>query len=290
MGLGGAWLGHSMQTGLRDPEIGAATVVKALELGIGLIDTSPAYGDSEKIIGKGLAEWYRRGGKRSDFVISTKAGTRTRPYDYSASSILHSVELSLKALGTDYLDVLLVHDPQSLDPVFAPDGALGALKKLRDQGIIHAIGLGVRNHQFHQRCIESGDFDVSLTYGDYNLMNQSAAKDILPLAVQHKTGIFNAMVVEYGLLGGQDPRLVAQERKGQVDPRKLEHATALWDWAQTQQVNLLAIALQYSARNPDIHATLVGAATPEEVEADYSVFNQPIPSAIWADLNQKFGL
>jgi aryl-alcohol dehydrogenase-like predicted oxidoreductase len=290
LGLGGAWLGHNPVTGQRDVEVGAATVVKALEIGIGLIDTSPAYGDSERIIGKGLAEWYRRGGKRTDFVISTKTGTRTRPYDYSAAGTLRSVEQSLKSLGTDYIDVMLVHDPQSLDPILAPDGALDMLKKLREQGVIRSIGLGVRNHQFHQRCIRSGDFEVSLTYGDYNLLNQTAATDILPVAAEHQAGVFNAMVVEYGLLGGKDPRDVVKERKGQVDQHKMERAVALWEWAQTQQVNLLSVALQYSARNPHIHATLVGAATPDEVEADLAVFNEPIPSSVWTDLSQKFNL
>jgi aryl-alcohol dehydrogenase-like predicted oxidoreductase len=199
IGLGGAWLGYNPELGRRDPEIGAATVVRALELGIGLIDTSPGYGDSEQIIGKGLKDWYRKGGNRADFVISTKTGTRTRPNDYSAVGTLRSVEQSLKSLGTDYIDVLLVHDPESLDPVFAPGGTLEALKNLREQGVIHAIGLGVRNHKFHQDCINSGEFDISLTYGDYNLLSQTAATDILPVAAEHQVGIFNAMVVEYGL-------------------------------------------------------------------------------------------
>jgi aryl-alcohol dehydrogenase-like predicted oxidoreductase len=290
LGLGGAWLGYQPATGQRDPELGAATVVKALEQGIGLIDTSPGYGESEQIIGKGLAEWYRLGGKRSDFVISSKTGTRTRPYDYTAEGTLRSVEQSLKALGTDYIDVMLVHDPASLDPVFAPGGALEILRQLREQGVIRSIGLGVRNHSFHQRCIESGEFEVSLTYGDYNLLNQTAATDIFPIAAAHQTGVFNAMVVEYGLLSGKDPREVVKERKNQVDPHKLERATELWDWAQTKQVDLLSIALQFSARNPHIHATLVGAATPEEVVADLAVFNQPISPPVWDELHQKFDL
>src|SRR5512141_2881979 len=84
LGLGGAWLGYSPSTHKRDLDMGAATVVHALSLGIGLIDTSAGYGDSEIIIGKGLGEWCKSGGKREEIVISSKTGTRSRPNDYSA--------------------------------------------------------------------------------------------------------------------------------------------------------------------------------------------------------------
>src|SRR6266496_3756280 len=84
LGLGGAWLGYEPRTKHRDEDVGAATVIRALELGIGLIDTSPYYGESESIIGKALREWFPRGGKREDLVISSKTGTRTNPGDYSA--------------------------------------------------------------------------------------------------------------------------------------------------------------------------------------------------------------
>ena len=84
IGLGGAWLGHGSDGSRED--IAVATVCCALESGINLIDTSPAYigGKSEAYIGMGLAEWCRNGGRREDVVISTKTGMRTRPADYSA--------------------------------------------------------------------------------------------------------------------------------------------------------------------------------------------------------------
>ncbi|MCL5999534.1 MAG: aldo/keto reductase [Chloroflexi bacterium] len=289
IGLGGAWLGHVPGNSHRDEDAGIATVLRALELGIRLIDTSGGYGDSERIIGLALREWYRRGGRREDIVISTKTGTRTQPRDYSAGATHRSVETSLQLLQTDYIDVLLVHDPHTLDPVFAPGGALEVLQHLKAQGTIHAIGLGVRNHQHHMRCITSGHFDMVLTYGDYNLLNQSAAADILPTAEQHHVAVFNAMVVEYGLLSGRDPLVVTAQRKDQ-HPDKVQKARALWEWAQSHHIDLLSVALQYSARDPRIASTLVGAARPEEIEADLQAFAQPIPDTVWTDLHEQFGL
>ena len=68
-----------------DDEVAAQTVHRALELGVNLIDTSPLYGDgeSERRLGLALAAWWAQGGKRSDLVLCTKTGTRSRPYDYS---------------------------------------------------------------------------------------------------------------------------------------------------------------------------------------------------------------
>src|SRR5262245_809384 len=126
LGLGGAWLGYVPGQRHRDEKTGIATVLRALELGIRLIDTSGSDVESERIIGKALQEWYRYGGQRSDIVISTKTGTRTQTRDYSADATRRSVETSLQLLQTDYVDAMLVHDPETLDPVFAPGGALEA--------------------------------------------------------------------------------------------------------------------------------------------------------------------
>ncbi|MCS7061301.1 MAG: aldo/keto reductase [Anaerolineae bacterium] len=290
IGLGGGWLGYKAG-GHIDEETGIATVLRALELGINLIDTSPMYGSeaSERIIGLALCEWFRRGYARDSLVISTKTGTRPGSVgDYSADATYRSVELSLKALGLDTIDILHVHDPRDLEPVLQPGGALSALIRLREQGVIRAIGLGVRNLAFHRRCIETGEFDVSLTYGDYNLLSQEAAVDLLPLAQARDVGILNGMAIMYGLLGGDDPRAVARRSNRHFQPALVERAHHLWQWALERGVNLLALNLQYCVRRPWVTSTLVGAACPEEVEDDVRAFTQPISSSIWTALGRDF--
>ncbi len=290
IGLGGGWLGYTGGDTI-DYDAGVATVLRALELGVNLIDTSPAYmrGESERIIGMALREWFARGHPRQSVVISTKTGTRPDSAgDYSAEATRRSVELSLRALGVNTIDVLHIHDPKDIEPALQPGGALDALKALRAQGVIRAIGLGVRNLAFHRRCIETGDFDVSLTYGDYNLLCQDAAADLLPLAQARGVGILNGMAVMYGLLGGDDPREVVRQNRRQFAPALVERAYQLWQWAGARGVDVLALNLQFCVRRGWVASTLVGASRPAEIEADVRAFAQTLTPDLWRAFEADF--
>ena len=285
IGLGGAHLGRTPD-GFSD-KLAAATVHRALELGVNLIDTAPLYGESQRRIGLALAEWYRQGGRREDLFISTKTGRSAGGgKDYSADATRRSVEESLRLLRTDYLDILLVHDPNDLAPVLGPVGALQALQKLKDEGVIRAIGLGVRSHEFHRRCIETGEFDVSLTFCDYNLIDQGAAQGVLETSASHDVGVLNGTAVMLGLLSGRDPRKTTLQGRDQQTQRAYE----LWKWSQSQGVNLLALNLQFCMREQRIASTLVGAANPAEIEADVAALSDEIPDEIWEDLCERFGV
>lgn len=298
IGLGGAWLGR-VADGWSE-ERAVAAVVRALELGINLIDTSAGYGPSEGFIGAGLAEWYRRGGKREDVILCTKTGTRSRPKDYSREGTLRSVEESLHLLRTDYLDILLVHDPDNLEEVLAPGAAWDTLQELKRQGVIRAMGLGARPHAFHRRLMETGEMDVALTFADYNLLSQTAIQGVLEPAAAHDVGVMNAMVSLYGLVGGRDPLEVAKERFGwSDDPEAKPHpriaaylpiAQAMWRWANEHQVSLLALALQYSLRDPRVATILMGASHAQRIEEDVAALQTPIAPEIWAEFLHAFNL
>jgi len=99
--MGGAGIGRSNVT---DDEAIEA-VHRAIELGVNYLDTAPLYGESERRVGLALA-----GGWREKIYLATKTGTHPEwRGDYSASGTRRSVENSLRLLGTDYLDVCLVH-------------------------------------------------------------------------------------------------------------------------------------------------------------------------------------
>jgi D-threo-aldose 1-dehydrogenase len=302
LGIGGAYLGRTSH-GSPDEQTAVETVLRGLELGLNLIDTSPKYlgGESERFVGLALQEWYRRGGKREDLVLSTKVGSRVRPHCYTYEHAMSSIQTSLELLQEDRVDLMLVHDPRDLDPVFAPDGALAALKELKAQGTIGHIGLGCRPHAFHRHCIESGEFEVSLTFGDYNLLRQSAAKGVLEPAAAHDVGVLNATVNLMGLLAGRDPREVARtrtrrggwRREGEGDP--IEYAHRLWAWCGTRGISMLALNLQYSIREPrvaapPVAATLLGFSRPSRVDEDVAAVLEPIDASIWQELYEEFGL
>ena len=294
MGIGGAWLGHSGE-GSFDEKTGVETVLSGLENGINFIDTSGAYirGRSEQFIGIALKEWFSRGNRREDLIICTKTGTRVRPHDYSYDFTMSSVETSMKALGIDYVDILLVHDPESLEPVLAPNGALSALKKLKEQGVIGAIGLGCRNHEHHRRCIETGDFEVSLTFKDYNLLNQTSLEGVIEPARAKGVGLFNASIMVNGFLGGADPdgKLKALSKPhGSVDEESIARVRRLWRWCQDREVDLGTLNLQYCVKDTRIASTILGFSRPERVEQNVKAYFEPIPDEIWTDLYQEFDL
>jgi aryl-alcohol dehydrogenase-like predicted oxidoreductase len=297
LGIGGAYLGR-IRGGPPDERTAVETVLRGLELGLNLIDTSPKYlgGVSERFVGLALQEWYARGGAREDLVLSTKVGSRVRPHCYTYDHAMSSIETSLELLQEDSVDLMLVHDPQDLDPVFAPDGALAALLELQAQGVIGHIGLGCRPHAFHRRCHESGAFEVSLTFGDYNLLRQSAAEGVLASAAAHDVGVLNATVNLLGLLAGRDPREVARAHAGrrawswdgEGDPVAFAHR--LWAWCGARGVSMLALNLQYSMRQSKIASTLIGFSRPSRVDEDLAAAQEPIDDGVWNALHEEFGL
>jgi aryl-alcohol dehydrogenase-like predicted oxidoreductase len=306
IGIGGAYLGLHRNNGQHriDKDLGVTAVLRALELGINLIDTSAGYmGDScsEQIVGKAIAQWMTVGGRREDIVLETKTGTRERrnrtAVSYSGKATWESIETSLHLLNVDYLDIALVHDPIDLEPVLAPDGAWAALQEMKSQGMVRAIGLGTRSHESHQRIIATGACDVCLTHSDFNLLTQTAREGILKPAAKHNVAVLNGTSLANGLLlGAQSPNEVAEgwgdswragvkHRPGW--PSTFARAQALWDWTQSLGLSLLALNLQYIAREPSLAATLMGASTPAHIEADVAAITAEIPETVWDELAER---
>lgn len=165
LSLGGAGVGGMRTTD--DDEIGVATVVRALHRGINLLDTSPFYGRSEHRIGLALQHPSARNARP---LLSTKTGQHpARRLDYSGEATRWSVENSLRTLGIDSVDMVLVHDPKSLGPVIVHGAALDTLEDLRAEGKLRWIGISDRSHETLRTAIRTGRFDIMLTFGDYNL-------------------------------------------------------------------------------------------------------------------------
>jgi aryl-alcohol dehydrogenase-like predicted oxidoreductase len=275
--LGGAGLGGKRTAD--DDQIAVATVRRAIERGINYLDTSPLYGESERRIGlafRGL------GGRPPGLYLSSKTGTHPlRRGDYSAEATRWSVENSLRLLGVDSIDLLFVHDPASMEPVLAPGAALDELERLRGEGKLHWIGLGVREHEKLRTAIRSGRFDVILTYADYNLIRQTAAP-LIREAAENGVGVVLAQVFLAGLLAGVDPRQTAY-----ADRPEAPLAREWWDWARERRISLRSLALQYALRNPLVGTVLVGADTPEQVDEILNAAAEPVPEGIWAEVEEQ---
>jgi D-threo-aldose 1-dehydrogenase len=149
--LGSFGLGTAPLAGLYEPVddgTAHAIVTRAWELGTRYFDTAAYYGSglAEERVGAAL-----RGKPRDEYVVSTKVGRLLEPgtsewhgayFDFSADGALRSLEGSLERLGLDRVDVALVHDPDGhFDEALA--GAFAALTRLREEGVVRAIGIGM---------------------------------------------------------------------------------------------------------------------------------------------------
>lgn len=270
LSLGCASMGYARRT---DQEVIAA-IRRAIELGINFVDTSPYYDESEHRVGLALA-----GGWRERVYLETKVGTHPDHYqDFSGPAIRWSVENSLRLLGTDYLDSVLIHDPEDIEDPLGPGRALDELLRMKDQGLVRHIGLGVRSHAFHKRAIESGQIEIILAYLDYTLLSQSVAATTLPLAVQWDVGVIVGSVLAMGSLGGAEP---------QADPQ----AHAMWSWCREHGVDIRHLALQFAMALPYTNATIMpGPSTAAHVDDVYCMATTPVEPDIWRSFKTEFGV
>lgn len=250
------------------------TVRRAIDLGIDYVDTSPAYGDSERKLGLAL-----QGGWRERVFLQTKTGTHpARRGDYSAQATRWSVENSLRLLKTDYLDAVLIHDPHDIAEPLAPGACLDELLKLKEEGLVRHVGIGCREHDFHRRAIETGAIEIVLTFLDYTLLDQSAAHTTLPLAKAHDVGVQLGTVMALGRLNGREPK------------REDTRAHAMWEWCQQRGLNLRHLAIQFALHAPVESIVVIGAGTRAHMDEAYADAATPVPPEVWQEFRAQFGV
>lgn len=286
LGVGG-YLGLLEDPQAADGDCEAAAVAavrRAVDLGIGYFDTSPGYGKAERHLGLGLREL--SSAERAELTLSTKVGTHPeRPQQYDADSVRWSLDRSLELLFCDRVDIVFVHDPRSddhIDRILAPGGAVDALEKLKQQGVIRAIGLGVHKHHFLRRAIASGRFDAILPSYDYHPL-RTTALPVMELAAGRGMGVVNGSPYSAGLLAGIDLDVAAKRRRpGEAE---LARARQLWEFCRERSIDLGVLAVQFSLRCPAVHATLVGPRTAGEVEGNIRHATTELPADTWEDLD-----
>ncbi|MBI3923146.1 MAG: aldo/keto reductase [Armatimonadetes bacterium] len=271
IGLGCASMGSPQRT----DEAAIAAVRKAIELGINYVDTSPAYGESERRVGLAL-----KNGGRAKVYLQTKTGTHPqRRGDYSAEGTRWSVENSLRLLGTDYLDAVLIHDPSDIGEPLRPGHALDELRKMKNEGLVRHIGLGCRQHDFHERAIGTGQIEIVLTFLDYTLLNQSAAQTVLPAAKARDVGVQLASA-----LGSGSEVLTGKE------PTNHPVAHAMWEWCRDREVSLRQLALHFALAAPIDGIVVVGTGTAEHIEGVCAEALSPVPEGMWREFKAEFGV
>lgn len=273
--MGSAGFGDSF--GMVSDEEAVALMRRGFELGINHIDTASCYGTSQRKVGLFICEM-----DRDDLIISSRVCCHGKNPAFSAEAATSSVEENLKELQTDYLDIALVHDPIDIEPVLAKGGTLEGLLKLKSDGVIRNIGIGCNPHSHLIRAIETGEFDMILTFNDYNLLRQTAAEKVLPLAAKNDIGALNGWSIVRGILTGREVEEAAKEGHWNLQSPDIAKAKAIRNWCLKQNINMLALALQFCLREERIHGNPLGSRSIEQLEKSAAAISEKLPEDIWA--------
>ncbi|MGP0223669.1 aldo/keto reductase [Paenarthrobacter sp. NCHU4564] len=298
LGFGGAGIGN-LYRAMPDGEA-LATVLAAWDAGIRYFDTAPHYGLglSEQRLGAVL-----RDKPRDDFVISTKVGRvlepssrggrdpegfdvpadKERVWDFSEAGIRRSLEDSLERLGLDHVDIAYLHDADVHDLQAGISHGLPALEKLRAEGIVKAIGVGLNSAEAALECVEAADLDLVMLAGRYTLLEQPSVP-LLERCLERRTGVVNVGVYNSGLLARPDVPDDAHYNYEQAPPAVVERARALAAVCRDFGVELPTAALQFPLRHPAVVNVTVGASAPEQVAANAARMAESVPEELWAAL------
>ncbi len=255
------------------------TVVAALDAGVDLFDTAPHYGDSEVVLGRALS-----GIDRGRFQLSTKVGRYgDAGWDFSRTRTLRSVETSLQRLGVDRLDIVQCHDVEWADRAQIVGEALPALRELRDQGVIGAVGVtGYRLAVLEQLATEQ-QVDTVMAYCTYTLQDRR----LTPVAQRLQEagiGVFNAAPLLLGALTTEGPPSWHPGR-----PEVLAGCRAAARWCTERDIDLADVALRFALDLPAhsaISSTVVGSETPEILRRNAAALGHPLDPADLAELDR----
>ncbi len=288
-------------------ETSDAILNAAWDKGIRYFDTAPLYGHglSEKRVGRILS-----GKSRDEFVLSTKIGRLLVPemegtrdknmrdsenlairYDYSSDAVIASIESSLKRLNLDRIDILLCHDidrwthGDNQPDVYeaAANGALPAMHRLREQGMVRAIGLGVNESAVCVRVMHEFDPDCFLLAGRFTLLEQEPLDEMLPMCVKRDVSVIIGGPYNSGILANNERRRATYDYKPASDElwEKVQKIRAI---CEHHGVDIRAAALQYVLRHPAVAAVIPGMWALREVDENAALLNAAIPDALWSEL------
>jgi aryl-alcohol dehydrogenase-like predicted oxidoreductase len=257
-----------------DEERSLAVVQAALDAGVNAFDTAESYGDgrSEEFLGRGL------GGRRDQAVIVTKfsfvSEERATP-----DALARACQASLKRLGTDRIDVYLLHEPDEKTPI---SETLEGMSRLVEQGRVLEIGCSnFSAEQLDDAAVaaqEGGLRPFVTVQTEYSLLEREPERGVIEACERHGMSLMPYFPLAAGVLTGK-------YRRGQQPPEgtrlanaaadnpflqdeRLERAERLAEFARAHGHTLLELALSWLAGRPAVSTVIAGATTPEQVRAN----------------------
>ena len=267
-----------------DAERAEATVRAIFDGPANFLDTSRIYGmgRSEERIGAVIRE---RGGLPPGVVLSTKLDRDPQTNAFDAIQARRSLDQSLKALGVQKIDLLHLHDPEharSLEEATGSAGALGELFRMREEGLVKAVGLAAGHASTMMPLLRDWDFDALITHNRFTLVNRNA-EAMIALASSRGISVLNAAPYASGVLAKGSTsyrRYVYQEATDTV----LEPIRRIEQICDRHGVPPGAVALQFSMRDPRVTSTICGVSKPERVQQTLEWARFRIPEAVWEEV------
>jgi aryl-alcohol dehydrogenase-like predicted oxidoreductase len=289
-------MGNSEYGSSDDNEMIAA-VNRAIDLGVTLFDTAPnyGYGGSEEVLGRAL------GARRKDIILVSKVGipwdpiTHTTKFDGRYSTLKRINEESLRRLGTDHLDLLLMHWPDPETPI---EETMRALEDLRQEG--KTLHIGVSNFTAYELREARTYAPITANQVGYNLFDRRWEHEMFPTAQELGIGVMAYGPMAHGLLTGTLPRQNAFDerdwrRQGMIFGQRLfgpnldqnlNVVDSLLTVADRIGTSLPLLALAWVLRSPVVSVALSGCRSPREIEENVRALELKLDDQTLAEIDR----
>lgn len=265
-------------------------VQSAIDLGVNVLDTAPSYG-TEAAVGAAVVAR-----SRPDLVLSTKGKIRASDGRLPVERVVESLENSLRALRTDYVDLFQLHGVTPDDYDHAVQVVLPSLKMQQEAGKIRFIGIseaayGDGEHVALSRAAEDGDWDVVMMA--FHLMHQNALDMLLPITQKNNVGTLAMFVVRQVFA---DEARLRQTLRQLADDGLIPATVADEEPPLGFLINAAGAssttdaAYRFVRHTPGIHVTLFGTSSEAHLRDNIaSILKPPLPPEDRATIQRLFG-
>ena len=273
------------EPGRRDYRESRAIVHAAIDHGINFIDTSNVYaqGVSEEYIGRALE------GRRHEMLIGTKFGSKRNHgpnmFGGGRKFVMDAVEDSLRRLRTDYIDLYMIHRPDTRVPL---EETLRAMDDIVRQG--KALYIGLCNFEAWRMvdavwtCKANGITGIISSQFEYSMLHRGSEAEMLPACRRHGVGVMPYLPLAAGFLTGkvdltgiapEGTRLAldANQSERWITENNMRAIAALHDWAEQRGKTLLDLAFAWLLADPIVGTVIAGASSPEQIAQNAAASN-----------------
>ena len=300
-------------------EDASKTLETAWDQGIRYFDTAPLYGSGMAEIRVGN---FLKNKNRDDFVISTKVGrliidtkdskaaqkfvgspkNKDSQFDFSYDGAMKSFEDSLERLKLNRVDILHLHDPDNHPDHFqeAKVGAIKAMVKLKEEGVVSALGCGLNQNEMLIEFAKMGCFDCFLLAGRYTLLDQTSLDELIPICEKNNISLILGGVFNSGILINPSPdsyfdytkldsnwfknleeSLVRMPKSFESADYWLNKANKIKSVCDNFEITLKKAAIQFPYFNNIVSSCVLGMNTPQQVIENISDYNNKLSNEFW---------